>query len=1731
MKKTKLWKRIAGWLLVFLLVLQLPVNAFAGEWVDNTPYSSEENFTDEQDISEESDSSGDQNDVEESSDSQDQIDFTEEIPEEDSVDVEEEIDTDADPDMEESGVSEFTSEDEFTDGSIALFSDGTDQSEDKTNEEKEIQVTVSVSKDGKFLDDKDGQPMAGRTVTLSGQSSYTMDDALRMAHDLYYSGGAEKGYDYHEDDKGVFDGVIYKLWGYSKSDVPYIKSALNHDTREYGSALGRNVQDGDELHFYIQQTKGTDRLAFFTENEITASQGEAVELQLRQGNSSGSGFSSCEGASIYIDGEKQEDVLTDADGKVTLPALTARETPYFITAEKLIDNDGAKVTAISAAYANVTIVPNDGNRGDYINSVTLGIYQNGIEINKETINTFDGSQIFTFPSGSSHGDFYVSVSGSDNLPEDCSLYAVYNNPYDGTVKRVKLSQNSPTLLKNTSVEYSPKAIRSISFEVRKNGNVLQIVKIPIHYKACLSSLTVSDSWGHELSTGLQDTTESQNLEVTVPKNTEYIDIAGSDNDCYGSIAENPELIAMDGVELTKRPLGGALRFTPDWNSHSEYTAVITLKKDDAKYVSEDTVYTLTIKPGDIDYTPVLTDNRPANYYGIMQGETAEPFTVSAVVLREGEGILSYQWYEGDLSADSIETYTLIKGATDSSYTISTDQAHAIKYYKCVATYLIDGKKYCAVSDGFGAIVYPHNINAPTIIEQPQNLQCVKGTKASELAVKVQNDSEFYISTEYQWYQNKENSIENGKKIPGATESIYSPNVKELGTNYYYCKIKAVLRGNIAGKGFRIYSDEIYTDIVSVIVIETPLPWEGKGTESFPYLIKTASDIEDLRDKVNKEGFSFDDTYFQLTEDITLPTGWKPIGVTKDGRKDLKNGENLNAFSGIFDGNNHTVTVPEGGLPLFGYVRNTRIRNLNIYGKKIAGYGLVNNFEGVGLSGVAVEIDNVTLKSGSSTLKAGLLGANKTMSAYAGCSSAFEATVRNCTIEKDVVIGYSKKETEIGAIAGRMQGTVENCVSYATVYGTSYVGGIIGTRDNAMGNCSVIGCKFYGTVEASGELAGGIAGGGYDDSSAPNGCKITINSCVSEGTVTGSDKVGGILGADLYVAQTWDNCLYTFKNNSFTGKVKAASQNPSYVGGIIGFYDSLNRIDAITNNYYSKDCGADKAIGFVKYIDTSCTTHETASGAIYFSTEKETTVCPKVEGCGWQKGYNRTDDPLGADIGKLFSTEGLRTYVDSLELTGDYRTEFYLGEDLDLSGMKVVAVISDGTRQELSLTDLTIEGYNKDKRGEQKLKISYKEAFVELTVKVLKKDAGTITVSFTLLGDSVHGSAKEDQEHTLRKGNLDTWIAAKDYTIDGNANVLELLKEVLSKNGMSCRTLRDETYIAGITKDGQELAEFSNGQNSGWMYTLNGIHPDLGVKEQYLEDGDEIVFHYTDDYTLEHDHVWDSKWNFDKDAHWHECVAMYGKCDITDNTKKGGYQKHSYGKGKQIKAATYKTTGLMRYTCQVCGYEKTETIPVIAHTHKYTWKTTARATVFRPAKQEGTCSLCGKKQTRNYGSKLKATIKLNVSSITLKRKQATTKVKVSMAYGDSIKSWASSNKKIVTVYKNGKIKAGTKTGTAKITVTLKSGKKATLKVKVQTAKVKTTKISGLKKKLTIKKGKSVTLKPVVSPITSQEKVTYRSSNKKIATVSSKGVVKGRRKGIVTITVKSGKVTKKIKITVK
>ncbi|MDO4942888.1 MAG: Ig-like domain-containing protein [Lachnospiraceae bacterium] len=164
---------------------------------------------------------------------------------------------------------------------------------------------------------------------------------------------------------------------------------------------------------------------------------------------------------------------------------------------------------------------------------------------------------------------------------------------------------------------------------------------------------------------------------------------------------------------------------------------------------------------------------------------------------------------------------------------------------------------------------------------------------------------------------------------------------------------------------------------------------------------------------------------------------------------------------------------------------------------------------------------------------------------------------------------------------------------------------------------------------------------------------------------------------------------------------------------------------------------------------------------------------------------------------------------------------------------------------------------------------------------------------------------------------------------------------------------------------------------------------------------------------------------------------------------------------------------------------------------------------------------------------KPTVKLSASSAPLQLKKSTTAIKVvSKLSGDSVSKWTTSSKTIATVSSSGKI-TGKKTGKATITVTMKSGAKATCKITVQKNVVTTTKLSVDKTSITLQlKGtKTYNIKTVQTPVTSQQLVRYSSSNTKIATVSSSGKITAKKAGKATITVYSGKVKKKITVTVK
>lgn len=241
--------------------------------------------------------------------------------------------------------------------------------------------------------------------------------------------------------------------------------------------------------------------------------------------------------------------------------------------------------------------------------------------------------------------------------------------------------------------------------------------------------------------------------------------------------------------------------------------------------------------------------------------------------------------------------------------------------------------------------------------------------------------------------------------------------------------------------------------------------------------------------------------------------------------------------------------------------------------------------------------------------------------------------------------------------------------------------------------------------------------------------------------------------------------------------------------------------------------------------------------------------------------------------------------------------------------------------------------------------------------------------------------------------------------------------------------------------------------------------------------------------------------------------------------------------KVDKAATCGVPGSQHRQCTVCGYKEAATVIPATGKHSYgDYSDTKAPTALEEGVKARICTVCKKTETKTV-EKLTPTISLNTKNLVLRTKQSTKAFVVSgMAEGDYVKSIVSSKSsavKVSGVKADGrcKLKAGKKKDSAILTITLASGLTKDIKVKVQTTEVKTKSIKNVDKKLVVKVKKTIKLTPVLNPITSTDKITYSSSNKKVATVSSKGVIKGIKNGKATITIKAGKKKFVCKVTVK
>ena len=724
-----------------------------------------------------------------------------------------------------------------------------------------------------------------------------------------------------------------------------------------------------------------------------------------------------------------------------------------------------------------------------------------------------------------------------------------------------------------------------------------------------------------------------------------------------------------------------------------------------------------------------------------------------------------------------------------------------------------------------------------------------------------------------------------------------------GTWYYICVVfKTAADGQ---------TTMLVTDPVKVTVKDSSFTLDGLGTKDDPYKIISYDDLRLIAEKV-AGGENFANTYFALkTDDIIIETDWQQIGTSKT------------PFMGIFDGENHILTYAKGAKSLFGTVGSTTVQNLRLKGEYIDSCGLATSFGAKSGGSKSGNLINCKLLSGSKTRSVGLVGSSGGIN-ITNCE--VESGVKIGLDENGDIVGKSGLASIVGAGAfvligcksgadiystgcyvGGLAGvkgyamrecTIKNSQFTGSIYADDeYVGGILGvgyddqTAPNTL--CAVIENCYVNADITGARAVGGIFGG-------EGGC----DQCWDNG-------IGYIRNNVFYGALHINGKEVLPKSTTESGgpAIPAANIDGSK-GAVSGFMRSLNKNNVIENNYYFITNGEkEKGIGAVEHIDTSkirpMGTHD---GVYYYDTSKDSLkdICNWVDSeDGINRAYssvtssnkNRDDDPLGEDkdnlakactqkemtdgsIVKLLNANAnsMHNWVQGencpvlsdkavaykIEVGGDYRKEYYIGDKLNLSGIQFTVTWSDGTTTNPTLENgVTVTGFDSSKQAIVHLTAAYENATCDFTVKINKRADGTptnpntIKVNLTLLGDSLHG--ENGESHTLKNGGLTEWLPSKDYEVDLNATVWDFLQDVEKKATNPSVKFNAENsqygmYISSVTYNGTngtiELGQMDNGSSSGWMYTLNGKHPLLAVSEQFLKDGDKIVFHYTDDYTVE-----------------------------------------------------------------------------------------------------------------------------------------------------------------------------------------------------------------------------------------------------------------------------------------
>ena len=288
-------------------------------------------------------------------------------------------------------------------------------------------------------------------------------------------------------------------------------------------------------------------------------------------------------------------------------------------------------------------------------------------------------------------------------------------------------------------------------------------------------------------------------------------------------------------------------------------------------------------------------------------------------------------------------------------------------------------------------------------------------------------------------------------------------------------------------------------------------------------------------------FNVADSYQDNTIDTawTTSTGWQPIG------------SDTNRFSGIFEGNGHTIANlfidrEESNLGLFSVLHtNGRIQNVGLLDAEVEGTkGIISGLVSINY-GVIINSYVTGEITGTGDFIGGLVGFSdgSIINSYAtgeitGTGDFIGSLVgsNNGNITNSYATGTVTGGVNVGGLVGSNNGDITNSYVTGAVTGGANVGGLVGSNNGNITNS-------YATGAVTGYIwvVGGLVGENDDDGSVMNS--------YATGAVTGNSWVGGLVGEN-------DGDI---TNSYATGAVTGTGDN---VGGLVG----SNEGD-ITNSYW------------------------------------------------------------------------------------------------------------------------------------------------------------------------------------------------------------------------------------------------------------------------------------------------------------------------------------------------------------------------------------------------------------------------------------------------------------------------------------------------------------------------------------------------------------------------------------